>query len=117
MDFMLLIIEPRGQREARTEAQAQEAYASMLRFADGLKDRGVLRSFASLQGDATAQRVQLRESGARLLDGPFAETKEMIGGFFVVDAASRDDAVAIAQTCPAAGWATVEVRPMGPCFL
>ena len=49
-------------------------------------------------------------------DGPFAEVKEMIGGFFLVDCATRDEALAIARRCPAAQWASVEVRETGPCF-
>jgi hypothetical protein len=52
-----------------------------------------------------------------VVDGPFAEAKEMIGGFFLVDCASREEAVALAARCPAAQWATVEVRSLGPCFL
>jgi hypothetical protein len=51
-----------------------------------------------------------------VLDGPFAEAKEMVGGFFLLDVATRDEAVAIAGQCPAAEWATVEVRSIGPCY-
>ena len=50
-----------------------------------------------------------------LLDGPFAETKEMVGGFFLLDCETREQAIAIASECPAAQWATVEVRELGPC--
>ena len=53
---------------------------------------------------------------ARLVDGPFAETKEMVGGFYLLDCATRDEAVAIARECPAAEWATVEVREVAPCY-
>jgi hypothetical protein len=53
---------------------------------------------------------------AQVLDGPFAEAKEMVGGFFLLDCATRDEAVAIARECPAAEWATVEVRATGPCY-
>jgi hypothetical protein len=51
-----------------------------------------------------------------VLDGPFAEAKEMVGGFFLLDCATREEAVAIARECPAAEWATVEVRATGPCY-
>jgi hypothetical protein len=61
-------------------------------------------------------RVQRRGGQAALIDGPFAEAKEMIGGFFLLDVATRDEAVAIANECPAAEWCTVEVRELGPCF-
>ena len=49
-------------------------------------------------------------------DGPFIETKEMVGGFFLLDGVDRDEAIAIAGRCPAAEWATVEVRALGPCY-
>jgi hypothetical protein len=51
-----------------------------------------------------------------VLDGPFAEAKEMVGGFFLLDCKTREEAVAIAKQCPAAEWAMVEVRAVGPCY-
>ena len=117
MSYLLLIVEPRGQREARGREGGEQAYASMVAFAEGLKARGVLRAVESLKGDAEGTRVQLREGKQRLLDGPFTEAKEMIGGFFLVDVATRADAVAIAAECPAAAWASIEVRELGPCFM
>jgi hypothetical protein len=83
---MLLIIEPLGQREARTEAEGHEA------------------------------RVTVRNGKAQVLDGPFAEAKEMIGGFFLLNCKTRDEALAIARECPAAQWCTVEVRSLAPCY-
>lgn len=116
MQYMLLIAEPRGQRQERSTAQGEEAYALMLGFADSLKAQGQLVGVASLQSDERGVRVQVRQGQQRATDGPFSETKEMIGGYFVVECASLDEAVAIAARCPAAEWATVEVRPVGPCF-
>jgi hypothetical protein len=58
----------------------------------------------------------VRGSKRKLLDGPFAEAKEMVGGFFLIDGVTREQAIAIAGECPAAEWATVEVREVGPCF-
>ncbi|MNT98770.1 YCII-related domain protein [compost metagenome] len=51
------------------------------------------------------------------MDGPYAEAKEMIGGFFLLTCDSREEALALAAECPAAQWATVEVRELGPCFM
>jgi hypothetical protein len=116
MTYMLLIAEPPGQRAERGVEEGKKVYAQMLRFAEDLKARGVLRGVESLAGDATAARVQVREGRQRLVDGPFTEAKEMIGGFFVVDVATRAEAIAIATECPAAAWATVEVREVGPCW-
>lgn len=116
MSYMLLIVEPQGQRAERSEAEGRELYDRMLRFSEELKARGLLKISQSLRTDAQGVRVQVRGGKATLLDGPFAETKEMVGGFFLLDCESREQAVAIAAECPAAEWATVEVRELGPCF-
>ena len=116
MPFLLLIVEPRGQRSERTAAQGQDVYNRMLRFAGGLKARGVLRAVESLKSDAGGARVAMHEGKRSIVDGPFTEAKELIGGFFLVDCKTRAEAVAIAQECPAAEWATVEVRETGPCY-
>lgn len=117
MNHLLLILEPPGQRAQRSEAEGREAYARMQRYAADLQARGVLRGVDSLLSDDRGRRVQLRDGQPRLTDGPFSESKEMIGGYFLVDCGSLDEAVALAAECPAAEWATVEVRPVGPCFL
>jgi hypothetical protein len=88
----------------------------MLRFGDGLKARGLLLATESLASTEQAVRLQVREGQARMVDGPFAETKEMVGGFFLLDCATREEALAIARECPAAEWATVEVREVAPCY-
>jgi len=116
MPYMLMIVEPAGQRLTRTRAEGEALYERMLRFGDGLKERGVLLSGESLETDTGAVRVAVRDGQRQLRDGPFAEAKEMIGGFFLIDCATRDEALAIASQCPAAEWATVEVRAVSPCF-
>ncbi|MEP6874034.1 MAG: YciI family protein [Burkholderiales bacterium] len=116
MPYMLLIVEPPGQRSERGVEEGKQVYAQMLRFAEALKARGVLRGVESLASDAKGVRVEVRNGRQRLVDGPFTEAKEMVGGFFVVDVATRAEAVAIATECPAAAWATVEVREVGPCW-
>jgi len=116
MPYMLLMMEPPGQRRTRTEAEGREVYARMQRFADELQARGQLLAVESLGSQANAVRVQVRNGQTQVLDGPFAEAKEMVGGFFLVDCQTRAEAVAIAQQCPAAEWCTVEVRGVGPCY-
>lgn len=116
MAYLLLIHEPLGQRETRTRDEGEAVYARMLEFAGALQARGVLRGVESLASPGDGARVQVRSGRAQVLDGPFAEAKEMVGGFFLVDVPSREEAVAIARACPAAEWATVEVRETGPCY-
>lgn len=116
MPYMLLIHERVGQREIRGRVEGEAVYGRMLRFAAELRSRGVLRAVESLASQDGAARVSLSGGRAQVLDGPFAEAKEMVGGFFLVDVPTRDEAVAIARECPAAEWATVEVRAVGPCY-
>ncbi|MGZ5179269.1 MAG: YciI family protein [Ramlibacter sp.] len=115
--YMLLIVEDPAQRGTRSDAEGRAVYEQMVDYAGQLKRRGVLRAVESLSSpNADAARIQIRGGQARLLDGPFAEAKEMVGGFFLVDCADRDEAITLAQECPAARWATVEVRAVGPCY-
>jgi hypothetical protein len=117
LPYLLLIMEPRGQRQARTDEEGRALYERMLRFSDALKARGVLRASQSLKTDTEGVRVHVRDGKRTLVDGPFSEAKEMVGGYFILDVESRDEAVAIAGEVPAAEWATVEVREFGPCFM
>lgn len=117
MAYLLLIHEPAGQRATRSLPEGEAVYDRMLKFADRLKARGVLLAVESLASQDDAARIQVRAGRASVLDGPFAEAKEMVGGFFLLNCASREEAIAIARECPAAEWATVEVRETGPCYL
>jgi hypothetical protein len=116
MAYALLIVEPAGQRRTRTDAEGREVYDRMLRFSADLKSRGLLTISQSLKTDADAARVHVRDKQPIVVDGPFAEAKEVVGGFFLLTCATREEAIAIAGECPAANWATVEVRELGPCF-
>jgi len=118
MSYLLLIHEPEGQRQTRSDAEGRALFDRMVTWGEGLKANGKLSAAESLQspGPDTA-RVKVRGGRPQVLDGPFAEAKEFIGGFFLLTVATREEAVAIATTCPAAEWASVEVRGVGPCFL
>jgi hypothetical protein len=113
---MLLIQEPVDQRQARSVAEGHAVYDRMLQFADSLKQRGVLLGVESLASQDKATRIKVSNGRSNVVDGPFAEAKEMVGGFFLVNCATREEAVAIARECPAAEWATVEVRALAPCY-
>jgi hypothetical protein len=111
---MLLIVEPVGQRRERGLSSGQQVYQQMLDYTAQLQNAGVLVASNSLS--TRAQRLQVRDGQPRVIDGPFAEAKEMVGGFFYLNCATRDEALAWARRCPAAAWATVELREVGPCF-
>jgi hypothetical protein len=117
MTYMLLIVERPEDRRIAGREEGERRYARMLKYAEGLKERGQLVRTESLLGPDGAVRVSKRDGTARAVDGPFTEAKEMIGGFFLLSCDTRAEAVAIANDCPAAEWATVEVRELGPCFI
>ena len=116
MGYMLLVLEPPGQRAERGEAAGRVLYDRMLSFGAELQTRGVLVASHALTSQECGVRVEVRGGERRLVDGPFAEAKEMVGGYFLLNCATREEAIAIATECPAAQWCTVEVRELGPCF-
>ena len=86
-----------------------DAYAS---FQGELEARGVLSGSIRLRPTGSATTVQVRNGGLVIADGPFAETKEQIAGFFLVECKDLDEAIEIASRVPSARFGTVEVRPV-----
>jgi hypothetical protein len=114
MSYMLLIVEPQGQRMTRRAQEGLGLYQRMLDYTESLKARGVLRASDSLR--SAAARLSVRAGRQSVIDGPFAESKELVGGFFLLDCGTREQALRLAAECPAAEWATIEVREVGPCY-
>jgi len=114
MSYMLLIVEPPGQRQERGREAGEAVYDRMLEYTRTLKERGVLIATHSLKSGGA--RLTVRGGRSSVVDGPFTEAKELVGGFFLLDVKTRDEALALAGECPAAEWATVEVREIGPCY-
>jgi len=115
MPYMLLVMEPVGQREERPIDLGHEAYDRMVKYGEGLAARGILKACDSLGPTHKGTRVTIRNGRPAMVDGPFAEAKEIVGGFFLLDC-SREEALEAARICPAAEYATIEVRPVGPCW-
>jgi hypothetical protein len=115
MPYMLLVMETRGRREGRSVEQAQKEREDMDAFTDSLKTRGVYLASQSLRRLTDGTRVETSGGKPRVVDGPFIEAKELVGGFFLLDVGAREQAVALAAECPAAAWASIEVREAGPC--
>ena len=115
MPQMLLIVEPIGQRVERGRTAGEAVYQRMLDFAGELQAEGLLLGVNSL--GSAARRITKRDGGAQVWDGPFAEAKEMVGGYFLLDTDDPEVAMAWAPRCPAAEWATVEVRGVGPWYM
>jgi hypothetical protein len=117
MAYMLLIVEDPLQRGTRTREEGEAVFQRMVEFAAELKKEDKLLAVESLASQQKGARVQVRGGKSQVLDGPFAEAKEMVGGFFLVNVKTREEALALARRCPAAEWATVEVRETAPCYL
>ena len=116
MSYMLLILEKGDDRRNRGVEGGRAAYASMLRYAEDLNSRGLLKACDALRSDALGTRLSRQGGKSTVVDGPFTESKEIVGGFFLVDCKTKAEALALAEECPAVAWATVEVREVGTCF-
>lgn len=109
MQYLLLIY---ADEQVWTEAERATCYGESAELAQELDSRGQYRSALPLQPVATATSVQVREGRRIVKDGPFAETREQLGGFFLIDAKDLDEAIAIAGRIPGARKGTVEIRPV-----
>jgi hypothetical protein len=114
MSYMLLVVEPQGQRDDRSLEEGQALYQRMVDYSHKLESSGILMGVNSLKREAV--RLNKRAGKSTLVDGPFAEAKEFVGGYFLLDCRSLGEARAWAEECPAAEWATIEIREVGPCF-
>ncbi len=109
MKYMLLIYSREG---VIAEADREKCYADSAQLCRDLDARGLYVSASPLQPVATATSVKVRNGKPTITDGPFAETREQLGGYFMVEARDLNDAIRIAEKIPAARWGTVEVRPV-----
>ena len=112
MQYMLLIYDNETQMAEMTEEEGQAFMGAYFQFTDEVKAAGAFVAGDALQGIATATSVRVRDGQRLVTDGPFAETKERLGGFYIVEAASLDEALAWAAKIPSAATGTVEVRPL-----
>jgi hypothetical protein len=114
MQYALLICVDEQQMNSATEAEAAASYAEYEKFMAEMGERGVLQGGARLRPTTDATTVRVREGKTLTADGPFAETKEQLGGFFLVEAADLDEALEIAAKIPGAKHGSIEVRPIWP---
>lgn len=110
MKYAILVYESADQFAAREDDRGQSYWAAHTAYSAMLG--AAVRGGACLAGPATATTVRVRSGARQLVDGPFAETKEQLGGLYVVEAESLDQALAWAARCPSVTEASVEVRPL-----
>jgi hypothetical protein len=111
MKYMLLIYSPPRDREPTPEEWAATMPAWEA-FSEGLRSRKALVDAAPLASAASATTVRIRDGNRVVTDGPFAETKEWLGGYYLIDVASLDQALEAAAMCPGAKNGSVEIRPV-----
>ena len=109
MKYMLLIYHD---ERALSEAERAECYAESARLAGEIHARGQYLAANPLHPTSTATTVRVRNGKRLVTDGPFAETREQLGGYFLIDARDLDEAIAVAARIPMARKGTVEVRPV-----
>jgi hypothetical protein len=109
MKYMLLIY---MDEQALNQAEREHCYAESTQLAHDLKTNGQFLATAPLQPTSTATSVRVRDGKRLVTDGPFAETREQLGGYFLVDAKDLDVAIGIASRIPGARAGTVEIRPV-----
>ena len=109
MKYMLLIY---ADEQILTDAERQHCFAESTQLAHELKAQGHYLATAPLQPVSTATSVQVRDGKRLVTDGPFAETREQLGGYYLINAQDLDEAIAIAARIPGARRGTVEIRPV-----
>jgi hypothetical protein len=109
MKYMLLIY---SAEDAWGEGERERCYAESARLTHELHAKGQYRGASPLQPVATATSVRVRDGKRLVTDGPFAETREQLGGYFLVEARDLDEAIGIAGRIPGARKGTVEIRPV-----
>jgi len=111
MQYALLIYSEAPTSEPTPE-QVAGVTAAYNEFTKALVDAGAMRGGEALRDAKTATSVRIRDGNTLVTDGPFAETKEEFGGYYIVEAADLDEAIKWAGLCPGARWGTIEVRPV-----
>lgn len=112
MQFLLLVYVDEALLQAVPQTRFNEMMRGCLAHADGLKCEGRLLDYRQLEAPSTAKSVRTREGRTRITDGPFAETKEVLAGFNLIEAADYDEALRIAAELPWASTGCIEVRPV-----
>jgi hypothetical protein len=110
MRFMMLMIPGGYESAAPGTMPSTEAVAAMMKYNEALKDAGVLITLDGLHPPSMGARVSFAGGKSVVTDGPFTESKEVLGGYWMIEVASREEAIAWAKRCPASGNEVIEIR-------
>ncbi len=112
MRYLALIYEEERAPDAAVDPAMQGELAEYGAFTQDVRERGILEAGEALQPSSTATTVRVRDGRTETTDGPFAETKEVLGGFYLLDCRDLDEAIDLAARIPAARHGSIEVRPI-----
>ena len=113
MQYMLMTYVDESGWSRMTKAEQEQGAGAYMAYNEALSKAGVLKGSQRLGPSVAAATVRLAGGKAKVLDGPYADSKEQLGGYFIIDVADHDAAVAWAARCPAASHGVVEIRPFG----
>jgi hypothetical protein len=112
MQYMLLIYGDEAARAQASKEQMTQMMSAYMAYTEAMKKAGVYQSGNPLQGSSTATTVRAPDGKAKVLNGPYAESKEQLGGYYLIDAPDLDSALSWAARCPGAQFGAIEVRPI-----
>lgn len=112
MEYVLLIYDSESDAKKRPEALHQQVFQEYMTFTQDISKAGKNKGGNPLEQSATATTVRVRNGKTTVTDGPFAETKEQLGGYYLVEAKDLDEAISIAARIPGAKFGSIEVRPV-----
>jgi len=114
MQYLLLIYGNESHWNSLSEADHKAISNEYTEYTQSIARSGHLRGGNELNATSTATTVRLRDKKRLVTDGPFAETKEQLGGYYLVEAKDLDDAIGLAARIPSARWGSIEIRPIIP---
>jgi len=112
MQYLLMLYADETGWSKMTKAQQEQGYAAYMAYTEALKKAGAWVGSNRLQPVSTATTVRLADGKSHVLDGPYIESKEQLGGYYLIDVPDLDSALSWAARCPGASHGTIEVRPV-----
>ena len=114
MQYLLMLYANESAWDRMSQAEQQQGAAAYFHYTEALKNAGFLAGSNRLQPSSTATTVHVSDGKSHVLDGPYADSKEQLGGYYLIDVPDLDAALSWAARCPGASHGIVEVRPVWP---
>jgi hypothetical protein len=114
MQYLLMLYSDESVWDKMTPSQQQQGAAAYGAYTEALKKAGALAGSNRLQPSTSATTVRIADGKSQVLDGPFVDSKEQVGGYYLIDVPDLDAALSWAARCPGAGHGVIEVRPIWP---